>query len=543
MAPAAGNYVGHLLHAAEEREACDFLVAPGARSVGPSARHEPDDAKPASPGSFSYGEVFARAARFARVLADAGARPEERVLACVDKSADAVALYLACLYAGAVHVPLNPAFTDDELAYFLDDAEPAVAVVDPSRADAVRGFAGGRRPAVLTLADDQTGSLADLAAEAEPLPVARRQGSDLAALLYTSGTTGKPKGAALTHDSLRLNSQALHRAWRFGPGDRLIHSLPLFHVHGLFVALHCAMESAIPVVLLPRFDPETVVDELRRSTVFMGVPTHYRRLLDAPGFGRVACAGMRLFTCGSAPLPESLFAEFYERSGHAICERYGTSEAMICTSNPFDGARLAGTVGFAVDGVELRVADTDGRLCAPGRTGVVEVRSAQVMREYWRRPEATAAALSPDGWFATGDLGALDADGRLSIRGRASEMIISGGENVYPAEVEAILDSVAGVRESAVFGVADEDFGEAVIAVVVADPGGGSRPNRGRSDSRHGSAHRPVEQALRAALDARLARFKHPKRIVWADELPRNAMGKLQKGRLRQRYGQATGPS
>jgi len=523
----------------------------GAQTTG--AQTTVTAAGPAAGGAaISYGETFERAARFARVLAEAGAGPGERVMVCVDKSVDAVAAYLACLHSGAVHVPLNPAFTDDELAYFLADAEPSVAVVDPWRADAVRrlcrsaGRSGAEMEAerghrlhteVLTLAGDGTGSLVDQAAVATPLPIAERHGTDLAALLYTSGTTGKPKGAALTHAGLRLNSRALHSAWRFGPDDRLIHSLPLFHVHGLFVALHCAMESAIPVAFLPRFDPGAVVAEMHDATVFMGVPTHYRRLLDTPGFDKRACAGMRLFTSGSAPLPKPLFAEFAERSGHVICERYGMSETMILTSNPYAGARLPGTVGFALDGVELRVSSAEGRVCRPGETGVIEVRSEQTMSGYWRRPEATAAARSADGWFVTGDLGALDAEGRLSIRGRVSEMIISGGENVYPAEVEAVLDSVAGVRESAVIGTADDDLGEAVTAVVVADKTVLAGAGGATGNSEPAAGYRATEQAMRAALDARLARFKHPRRIVWADELPRNAMGKLQKDLLRERFG------
>ena len=537
MADAAGNFLDDLRRAAADRLDGDFLTVPGGRSV-------------------SYGEMFDLAARFARVLADAGAGPGDRVLVCVDKSVEAVALYLACLHAGVVHVPLNPAYTDAELGYFLDDAEPAVAVLDPARSGIVGGPRDAGRlpetpgtpaapeppetpgmpetPEVLTLAADGTGSLADAARGAEALPMAERHSSDLAALLYTSGTTGRPKGAALSHASLRLNAGALHAVWRFGPEDRLVHGLPLFHVHGLFVALHCAMASAIAVTFLRRFDPAAVTAALADATVFMGVPTHYRRLLEAPGFGRGACTGMRLFTAGSAPLPEALFAEFAERSGHVICERYGMSETMIVTSNPCDGERRAGTVGFALDGVELRVTAPDGSVCAAGHTGLVEVRSDQVMREYWRQPEATAAAFRDGGWFVTGDLGRLDGEGRLSLQGRASDVIISGGENVYAAEVEAVLDAVAGVRESAVIGVADDDLGEAVTAVLVAEESG--RAGAADESADGASPAAGVEEAIRAALDARLARFKHPKRIVWVDELERNAMGKLQKALLRERY-------
>ncbi|MEM1335542.1 MAG: AMP-binding protein [Actinomycetota bacterium] len=354
---------------------------------------------------------------------------------------------------------------------------------------------------------------------AEPVD---RDDDDLAAILYTSGTTGRPKGAALTQAGLRANARALHDTWRFGPDDHLVHGLPIFHVHGLFVALHCALLSAIPVTFLRRFDVDTVLDAFDVGTVFMGVPTHYARLCASPRLTAERCSTMRLFTCGSAPLTEAAFAEFTERTGHRICERYGMSETGITTSNPYDGDRVAGTVGYALPGVEARIVDDAGEPVPTGELGVVAVRSVQVMREYWRRPDATAEAHTTDGWFITGDVGSMAADGRITLQGRASDMIISGGENIYPKEIEIVLDEIDGVVESAVIGVPDPDFGERVVAVLVCDG-----PPLGEAD-------------LRPTLDERLARFKHPRRIEVVDALPRNAMGKVQKRALRQRYAAAT---
>ncbi|MEQ8841582.1 MAG: AMP-binding protein [Acidimicrobiales bacterium] len=463
--PPEGNLLSTLQRAAADRLDADFLRPPGQPAI-------------------SYREVFERAARLATVLHERGVTAGDRIVSCIAKSPDAVVLYLGCLHAGAVHVPLNPAFTADELAYYVDDADPALVVVDADLAE-----------------------LIEQAETAEPAPLVTRQPDDLAALLYTSGTTGRPKGAALTHANLWHNAWGLHDAWHFTPDDRLLHTLPLFHVHGLFVALHCAMLSAIPVELLDRFDTDQVVDALPDATVLMGVPTHYHRLLDDDRFDATLTAGIRLFTCGSAPLPDSVFAAFTERTGHRICERYGMSEAGIMTSNPYDGDRVAGTVGFALRDVALRVSDR----------GIVEVRGPHLFQGYWRRPEATADAFTPDGWFATGDVGSLDAEGRLTLQGRAGDMIISGGENIYPKEIELVLDGVDGIRESAVIGVPHPDFGEGVVAVLVVEP--------------------DFEPATATtALQQKLARFKHPKIRIVVDALPRNAMGKIQKNVLRADY-------
>ncbi|MEM7139407.1 MAG: AMP-binding protein [Actinomycetota bacterium] len=476
--PDAGNLIHTLRDRAQGRLDAPAIVEPAA--------------------AISYADLFDRAARLAGALAERGAGPGDRVVVQVDKSPDAVALYLACLHAGTVHTPLNPAFTADELAYFIDDADPAVVIARDH----------------VTLDE-----LATAAEDADPLSIVDRADHDLAAILYTSGTTGKPKGAALTHANLRHNARALHDAWAFGPDDHLIHSLPLFHVHGLFVALHCAMLAGIQMTFLRRFDTTAVIDALDDATVLMGVPTHYHRLLADDRFDRDRTAGMRLFTCGSAPLPQAQFDAFTERTGHRICERYGMSEAGIITSNPYDGERIAGTVGFALRDVELRVTDEAGAPVRTGETGVLEVRGPHLFAGYWRRPEATTDAHRDDGWFVTGDVGSLDDDGRVTLQGRAGDMIISGGENVYPKEIELVLDEQPGIVESAVIGLPHPDFGEAVTAIVVTDAAFDA-------------------DAVTAALTERLARYKHPKQMLTVDALPRNAMGKVQKSALRASYAE-----
>ncbi len=486
-----GNFIADLHAAAAGREDTEFLIVEGGETI-------------------TYVEMFERASRYARVLSDAGAMPGDRILVAVDKSVDAVAVYLACLHSGTVHLPINIALTDNEIAYCVDDAEPAVAVVDPTRSGGI-----GTGITVLTHPGNGEGTLAEAARGAGPIPVTKRADTDPAALLYTSGTTGRRKGVVLTHKSLRLNAGALHSAWHFGPADHLIHCLPLFHVHGLFVALHCAMLSAVPVTFLQRFDPAAVIAAFDRATVFMGVPTHYRRLLDTSNLDRSTCGGMRLFLSGSAPLPEATFAEFAKRSGHVICERYGMTETLIMTSNPYDGERVPGTVGFAVAGVELRITDPEGEICEPGVAGMVEVRSEQTTAGYWKRPELT---VQRGGWFPTGDMGSIDDDGRLRLHGRSDDVIISGGENIHPAEIEAVLESVDGIVEAAVFATIDPDLGEAVTAAVVT------------------SAVAPDTTTIRTALDAKLARYKHPKRMICVASLPRNAMGKLNRATLRDCY-------
>jgi len=465
-----------------------------------------------------YAATAARSAELAGALQRLGVEPGERVFAQVGKSPDAVALYLACLRLGAVYVPLNPAYTDVELAYFLEDARPRVFVASAEREAALATLAGAGGPRVCALGTD--GPLAPGGASFEA--VVERAPDDVAAMLYTSGTTGRPKGAMLTHRNLAVNARALVRAWGWRSDDVLLHALPIFHVHGLFVALHCAMLHAGRVLFLPRFEVGAVRAALPRATVMMGVPTFYTRLLAEPDFGASECAGMRLFISGSAPMPEPVFAAFERRTGHAVVERYGMTETGILTSSPLHGERVGGSVGFPLEGVELRVVDDEGGVLPPGAPGQVEVRGETVFAGYWRQPEKTARELRPDGFFRTGDVGELDLDGRLRLAGRASDLIISGGYNVYPKEVELSLDAVPGVAESAVVGVPHRDLGEGVLAFVVPDPRAGV-----------------TEAMLRAGLEGRLARFKQPRRYVFVEALPRNAMGKVQKKELRERAADA----
>ncbi len=447
-------------------------------------------------GQWSFQQLDTLSARMAAVLVSR-AEPGDRVLMQVQKCPEAVALYLACLRAGLVLVPLNTAYTAAELDYFRQDAEPAIEVDDQS---------------LQRLCLDST--------YVDPLQVvAEVGGDDLAAILYTSGTTGRSKGAMLSHDNLRSNALTLHKLWGFQADDVLLHALPIYHVHGLFVALNTALLNGSTVLFYPRFDTATLREGLARATVMMGVPTFYTRMLEEPAINRDACAHMRLFICGSAPLTEATFAAFEARTGHRILERYGMSETGMISSNPLDGERLAGSVGFALPGVEVRICDEQGKHLAAGKVGVVEVRGPNVFNGYWRMPEKTAAEFRDDGFFVTGDLGRLDGSGRLWLVGREKDLIISGGLNVYPKEVELCLDSVDGVLETAVIGVPHPDFGEAVVAVCVMVEG------------------RTLDDAgLEAAIADTLARFKQPKAYIQRADLPRNTMGKVQKNQLREDY-------
>ncbi len=452
---------------------------------------------------WSYERLLGATERMAGALANLGVGVGERVLVQVEKTPQAVALYLACLKIGAVYAPINTAYTNAEVAYFLADLEPSLFVSDGA------GVAsGGVRVETL-------GSLAALAARCAPVErTVDRTANDIASIIYTSGTTGRSKGAMLTHGNLASNADALLGYWGWRPDDVLLHALPLFHVHGLFVALHCALLAGTPMLFLPKFDLSQVLRLLPQATVLMGVPTFYTRLLGEKTFDAALCRNMRLFISGSAPLAEQTFAAFERRTGFRILERYGMSETLMNTSNPLTGERVAGTVGFPLAGVEVRVADESGAPLPNGEVGDIHVRGANVFQGYWRRPEKTREELRADGFFVTGDLGTLDAEGRLTIVGRAKDVIISGGYNVYPKEVETALAEIPGVADCAVVGVPHQDFGEAVIAVVVAD------------DS--------VTQArVDAFLRPKLARYKQPKRVVRVAELPRNAMGKVNKNALR----------
>ena len=453
-----------------------------------AARFPEDRARPcfilADGREISYGALETGAARAAGRLVADGVKPGDRVALQAEKSPEAIMIYLGVLKAGAVFLPLNSAYTEAEVRYFLHDAEPAASITDP--------------PGWMREAEQHPPLTTSVA----------RAADDLASLIYTSGTTGRSKGAMLSHGNLASNALALHRAWGFTPDDVLLHALPIFHVHGLFVALHCALLSGAPMVWLPRFADAEVLAGLRRATVMMGVPTFYTRLLANPNFTAEAASGVRLFICGSAPLLPSTFAEFEARTGQRILERYGMSEAVIITTNPLAGERIAGSVGYPLPGVDLRIGGGEA-------TGVIQIKGPSVFGAYWRNPQKTAEEFTADGYFITGDVGHQDADGRVWISGRAKDLIISGGFNVYPKEVELVVDELPGVIESAVIGVPHPDFGEGVVAVVM-----------GQGD----------EAAVIAAARAQLAAYKAPKRVVFVDDLPRNAMGKVQKNLLRERF-------
>jgi len=469
----------------------------------------------------TYAELAAASGRMANALAGAGVRPGDRVAVQVEKSLANLVLYLACLRAGAVFLPLNTAYTLPEAAYFVGDAEPSLIVCDPAVREGVQGIAGGARVETLDAAGE--GSLAALArAAAEDFATVPRQDDDLAAIVYTSGTTGRSKGAMLSHGNLASNARTLVEAWRFTDRDVLIHALPIYHVHGLFVAINVLLLAGGAMLFLPRFDAGEILKRTPRATALMGVPTFYTRLLARPELGPELTAGMRLFVSGSAPLLAETHREWRARTGHAILERYGMTETGMNVSNPYDGERIAGTVGLPLPGVQVRIADPDtGAPLEPGRIGMIEVKGPNVFKGYWRMPEKTRAEFRPDRFFITGDLGQVDARGYVSIVGRGKDMIITGGLNVYPIEVEEQIDQLPGVVESAVVGLPHPDFGEAVTAVVAT--GGGPAPS---------------EAEVLAALEQGLASFKRPKRVVFVEELPRNTMGKVQKAALRQEYAE-----
>jgi malonyl-CoA/methylmalonyl-CoA synthetase len=469
----------------------------------------------------SYGALDAMAARFAGALVARGVVPGDRVLVQVEKSAEAIALYLGTVRAGAIFLPLNTAYTLSEVEYFVGDAEPKLIVCDPARAEPVGLLAARYGAEIETLDEHGGGSLAELAA-AQPSLFAdvERGPDDLAAILYTSGTTGRSKGAMLSHDNLTSNALALAALWRFGPDDVLIHALPIFHTHGLFVATNVSLLTAGTMLFLPKFDADEILRLMPQATAMMGVPTFYVRLVEHAGLTREATKHMRLFVSGSAPLLAETHRKFEALTGHAILERYGMTETNMNTSNPYDGDRIPGTVGFPLPGVELRVVDPEaGTPVAPGEIGMIEVKGPNVFKGYWRMPDKTAEDFRADGFFITGDLGVIDARGYVSIVGRGKDLVISGGYNVYPKEVEDEIDQIPGVAESAVIGLPHPDFGEGVTAVVVLAKGATLD-----------------EAAIRDALEGRLARFKQPKRVLFVDALPRNAMGKVQKKALRDAY-------
>jgi malonyl-CoA/methylmalonyl-CoA synthetase len=469
-----------------------------------------------------YAELEAETARLANAMADMGLVPGDRVTVQVEKSPRAVALYLACMRAGLVFHPLNTAYQRSELEYFLGNAGPKLVVCDPHSLALIQELcADAGIHHVHTLDCDGFGSLSQAAAnQPASYPTVERQADDLASLLYSSGTTGRPKGVMLSHGNLSSNATTLAELWGFTAEDRLLHALPIFHVHGLFVAIGCVLMRGASMWFLPKFDPAEIIRLLPSSTVFMGVPTFYTRLLATPAFTPEACRAIRLFVSGSAPLLGETFSEFEARTGHRILERYGMTETGMNTSNPLDGERRAGSVGLPLPGVGVRVVDDDGAPAAPDSVGQIQVKGPNVFKGYWHMPEKTAEEFTADGWFRTGDMGEVAADGYVTIVGRAKDLIISGGLNIYPKEIELCIDAMDGVRESAVFGVAHADFGEAVAAAVVLRDGADVTPDE-----------------VIGHVKARMANFKVPKQVHVLPDLPRNTMGKVQKNVLRDTFG------
>ena len=469
----------------------------------------------------SYDAFLKRAAQLANVLTEAGVSPGDRIVVQAPKLSDTVALYAATVQVGAVYLPLNTVYTEAELGYFIEDADPSLIVCDVKDVAAINALIGSRGTPVLTLGGP-TGSLS-VAADEKPdsFTTVERGPDDLAALLYTSGTTGRSKGAMLSHKNLLSNAVALTELWEITNKDRLIHTLPIFHTHGLFVGMNTSLLAGAEVRLLAAFEVDKILSELPSATLLMGVPTFYTRLLADARFSRELVQNMHLFVSGSAPLLAETHRDFEERTGHRILERYGMTETNMITSNPYVGERLAGTVGYALPGTEVKITDPEtGAPLPPNEIGMIEVRGNNVFQGYWNMPEKTAEELRASGFFLTGDLGTQTPDGRLAIVGRSKDLIISGGYNIYPKEIEDVLNDVPGVSESAVFGIPNTDFGESVVAAIVAEP-----------------ESTLTVQSMKGRVATKLARFKNPREYVFLDNLPRNTMGKVQKNVLRETYG------
>ncbi|MEN8658653.1 MAG: malonyl-CoA synthase [Marivita sp.] len=499
-----GNYLGeHLRAASLDADQSLFL-----------RNHQTGDV-------ITYQAFFANAERMAKVLVEAGVEPGDRVAVQAPKTVAMLELYVATVLAGGVFLPLNPAYTGTEVTYFLTDAEPRILVCDTAREielSPVSKQAGCAE--VLTIGADESGTLVERRDVAEPGFTAVTRGpDDLAAILYTSGTTGRSKGAMLTHKALASNAQTLKEVWRFNSDDVLIHALPIFHTHGLFVATNVTLMAGSSCIFMSKFDEKGIIRNMPKATVLMGVPTFYVRLLEAEGLAE-ASTRMRLFVSGSAPLLAETHDRWRAVTGYAILERYGMTETNMNTSNPYEGDRRAGTVGFPLPGVELLLTDPiTGAPMPKGEIGVLEVRGANVFAGYWKMPEKTAEELRDNGFFITGDLGRVDEDGYIHIVGRQKDLIISGGYNIYPKEIELVIDDLAGIVESAVIGVPHPDFGEAVVAVIVAQDGADI-----------------TAQDILTGIKENLARFKQPRHIAFVKRLPRNTMGKVQKKTLREQY-------
>lgn len=469
----------------------------------------------------SHAAFLEQAAQFAHVFENAGAKIGDRVAVQVEKSAEALAIYAACVQAGLVFLPLNTAYTSDEVAYFVENSGARIFICDPLKEASLQPIATAANAHLETLGKDGAGTLTTKAAlYPTTFETVTRDADDLAAFLYTSGTTGRSKGAMLSHKNLLSNSEVLAELWEFTADDVLLHALPIFHTHGLFVASNITLLAGGAMIFLPKFDVDSLIAHLPKATSLMGVPTFYTRLLNDARFTKDATSHMRLFVSGSAPLLAETHIEFEDRTGHRILERYGMTETNMNTSNPFNGERRAGTVGFPLPGVEVKVTDANtGEPVPNGEIGILEVRGDNVFQGYWQMPEKTAEELREDGFFITGDLGIIDEDGYVSIVGRNKDLIISGGFNIYPKEIEEHLDKQKGVLESAVIGVSHPDFGETPVGILVAQPD-----------------EAPDLDAINLSLKDALARFKHPRKLIVLEALPRNTMGKVQKNVLREDF-------
>lgn len=492
----------------------DTLFAPHIGSAAPFL-HLPGG------GRISYGDFLTQAARFAGVIRAAGLQPGDRLAVQINKSPEALGVYAACAITGVIFLPLNTAYAPAEVSYFLSDSGARLLLCDPAKADALTPVAQAVGAQIMTLGSSGDGTFFE-AAKTQPAQfnVATRNADDLAAFLYTSGTTGRSKGAMLSQRNLLSNAEALTALWQFTDRDVLLHALPIFHTHGLFVGTNVTLIAGGAMLFLPKFDVDQMVSNMTRSTTMMGVPTFYTRLLDHPEFDADLTQHMRLFISGSAPMLSETHAQFQKQTGHTVLERYGMTETNMSTSNPYSGQRKPGTVGLPLPGVEVKICDPDtGENVPHGDIGVIEVRGDNVFQGYWNMPEKTAEELRSNGFFITGDLAQMDADGYVTIVGRGKDLIISGGFNIYPKELEMILDDQQGVLESAVIAVPHADMGEAVLAILV------------------GIGDGPDLDAIKALMTQDVARFKHPRDYVIVDELPRNTMGKVQKNVMRDTYG------
>lgn len=471
-------------------------------------------------GDLSYSQLEQRSAQLANYFCSLGLTPGDRVAVQVKKSPQALLVYLACLRAGFIYLPLNTGYTEAELQYFFSDANPGLIIADPDGQAYCEPLAQQQSALFETLSSNGSGSLIDNSASfPQQFDNVVSRVNDLAAILYTSGTTGRPKGAMLSHGNLSANALMLHDAWGWQQQDVLIHSLPIFHVHGLFVACHGVLAAGASMIFMPSFSVDEVITQLPNATVMMGVPTFYTRLLASDDFSAQHCAAMRLFISGSAPLLATTHEAFQQRTGHRILERYGMSETSMLISNPLEGERRAGTVGFPLPGIDVRLVDANSKSVAVGDVGSIQVKGPNVFQGYWQLPEKTAKEFTEDGFFITGDQGMISDDGYISIVGRAKDMVISGGYNVYPKEVELVIDAIDGVKESAVFGIPDADFGEAVTVAIVVEAG----------------VSFDVETIIASSRE-KLAAYKAPRFVHFLDQLPRNTMGKVQKNSLREKF-------